>query len=360
VGILGRRYESLDAWRGIAALCVLIFHCGNTIVDGQSLPSRVLLSGWLGVFIFFPISGYCILAALNSPGNRTIGAFLKRRWRRIMPPYWASIAVAIAIGFAALPFNRGSVADFIMTGPSWASVLTLTQVFTADRDRINPVYWSLCYEEQFYLVMACLLVAPMRWRAAALGVITAAAAAYVSADWLPRVPGLFLEYWMCFAAGCAAYLWLHERGARRWALGIAALVATMAVARADAALLMSVATAVAIAALAPYDQTLARNRLVALLMTVGTFSFSLYLLHVPVGGRVTNLLYRLAWPTYVIVAISCALSIGAAWLFYLAVEKRTLTARRVRADETDCLVPAPTATHQDRTPVAATSAAALQ
>jgi peptidoglycan/LPS O-acetylase OafA/YrhL len=61
-------------------------------------------------------------------------------------------------------------------------------------------------------------------------------------------------------------------------------------------------------------------------MAVGTFSFSLYLVHVPVGGRVTNLLNRFALPPYVVVAAACAASLAAAWLFYLIVEKRTLRA----------------------------------
>jgi peptidoglycan/LPS O-acetylase OafA/YrhL len=322
-----QRYASLDAWRGFAAMSVVIFHCGNTIVGPESGAGRILHSGWLGVFIFFPISGYCILAALQSPANRTFGAFLTRRWRRIMPPYWASIAVAVAVGFAALPFNRGSAADLLLPHHLWPAVLTLTQVFTDQSNVINPVYWSLCYEEQFYFVMAVMLAAPASRRGVLLAVLTAIAAVYVSPAWPWRVRGLFLEYWMCFATGCAAYLWLHEKSARMWAAAILTIAGGIGVLTANIALLMSVGVAIALVALAPYDSVLARTRSVAALMAVGTFSFSLYLVHVPIGGRVTNLLTRVAWPPYVIVPVSCAVSLGAAWLFYLMVERRTLRAR---------------------------------
>ncbi len=307
-------------------MAVVVFHCGNSIVDPESVPGRLLLSGWLGVFIFFPISGYCILAALQSPANRTIAAFLTRRWKRIMPPYWASIALTLAIGFAALPFNSSSTGDLLPPIHLWPAVLTLTQVFTEQSNLLNPVYWSLCYEEQFYLVMALMLPAPASRRAAWLAVLTVMAAVYTSPGWPWRVQGLFLDYWMCFAAGCAAYLWLHERSARPWAAAILALAGTVGAVTTNVALLASVGVAIAMVALAPYDRVLARTRSIATLMAVGTFSFSLYLVHVPVGGRVTNLLNRFALPPYVVVAAACAASLAAAWLFYLIVEKRTLRA----------------------------------
>ena len=78
------RYESLDVWRGIAALSVVLFHCSNTVVTGETVAGRALLAGWVGVFLFFPISGYCILGALHSRQNSTLSAFFTRRWRRIM------------------------------------------------------------------------------------------------------------------------------------------------------------------------------------------------------------------------------------------------------------------------------------
>jgi peptidoglycan/LPS O-acetylase OafA/YrhL len=51
-----------------------------------------------------------------------------------------------------------------------------------------------------------------------------------------------------------------------------------------------------------------------------------------VGGRVTNLLDRIGVPPFAIVPLSCAVSVGAAWLFYVNVEKRTLKARPALTD----------------------------
>ena len=117
-----------------------------------------LLAGWAGVFIFFPISGYCIFAAVSRRENASVGAFLRRRWFRIAPPYWTSMALAVGLAAAALPFNHQTLVEYHVGPAIWLSAITLTQGFTTHAGVVNPVYWSLCYEEQFYLVMALTLV----------------------------------------------------------------------------------------------------------------------------------------------------------------------------------------------------------
>jgi peptidoglycan/LPS O-acetylase OafA/YrhL len=326
----GRRYESLDAWRGIAALSVVLFHCANTIVSPDTAIGRLLLAGWTGVFLFFPISGYCILGALHSDANRTLGSFLARRWRRIFLPYWASIVVAVAIAIVALPFNAGSIDDLVLTPDAWVAMLTLTQVFTDHVGRINPVYWSLCYEEQFYLVMGFLLAARERTRAAVLAAITVAAAIYVAQPPSWRVQGLFLDYWMCFAAGCAAYLWLHARESRAAAIVIAMTVSGSAVATGNVALSISIVTAAALVILAPFDARLARSRIGTRLVALGTVSYSLYLVHVPIGGRLTNLLDAWSCPAWATVPLSAAASLVAARMFYYLIESPARPSRPAR------------------------------
>jgi peptidoglycan/LPS O-acetylase OafA/YrhL len=109
----------------------------------------------------------------------------------------------------------------------------------------------------------------------------------------------------------------------------------MTIATANAALFTSLATAVAMTWLARHDTALVRYEVVSVLRAIGTFSFSLYLTHVPIGGRVTNLLERFDVPPAVTIVVSVATSVVAAWLFYLAFERRALTARTGRADRTD-------------------------
>lgn len=340
------RYPLLDAFRGAAALAVTIFHCSNAIVHpGSSWWGDLLLFGWAGVFVFFPISGYCIAAAVSRTDNAAPLEFVRRRWRRIFPPYWASIAVTLVVGIAALAFNRGTLVQLVgYDALTWAAVLTLTQTLLDRGMVINPVYWSLCYEEQFYLVMAAGLLVGDRARWRLWGAVSVAAAAYVLAI-LPagRVPGLFLEYWLQFALGMAVFSWFHRAEGRLWI----ALVGTLAVAGLflvddPVPLAISVATAVMMTIARAYEGALLKTAAVAWLGRVGVFSFSLYLIHIPIGGRVVNVLRRVSdsesavlW----IMPLAVAASVGAAWLFHHVVEKHFLN----RPGRVQSPIPAPMA-----------------
>src|SRR5688500_7182586 len=113
------RYESLDLWRGVACLLVLL-HLSTFISPGPQEFAALGSLGqlwaegaarmWLGVPIFFVISGYCIAATADSQrrrrGRPAMEYFL-RRFRRIFPPYWAvllgTVAVFTAVDVVLLP-----------------------------------------------------------------------------------------------------------------------------------------------------------------------------------------------------------------------------------------------------------------
>lgn len=320
------RFQSLDALRGIAALMVVVYHCSTSRL---ALPEGALGAVFLyGVSIFFAISGYAILTTAQF-GRATIRQFIVRRWRRIYIPYWASIVVALGVALAALPFNAGRLTDLWLPAEAWLAVATLTQGFTPWRDAINAVYWTLGHEEQFYLVVAATLAAPARWRPALLTAVSVAAALYMlpamTEHW---IPGLFLRHWLSFACGAAAAMWLHTATGRGWALAIAGCVGSTLVLSGTASLGFAAAAALAMVALWRFDGRIAGSALARPLRFVGTFSFSLYLVHVPIGGRVVNLLNRVDLPAVVVVAGGVAASLLAGWLFYAAVERRVMLAWR--------------------------------
>jgi len=322
-----RRYKTLDAWRALAALAVVVFHCINTPITPSMGPwARVALSGWMGVYVFFPISGYCILAALLRSENATLPQFLHRRWRRIVPPYWASLLLVIAVAFAAAPFNQYKVGYLNIGAAKWASVLTLTQTWVNSPAILNPVCWTLCYEEQFYLVMALTLLAPGEQRLRVLLAVTLAATAYCFPVWPDRlrVTGLFLAFWLSFASGLAAFVWLHLPRYRWWAITVCVCVTAAALQTRDLGLIISGTAALAFVVLAPYDDAMAETKIGAALISVGLFSYSLYLVHVPIGGRVVNGLLRVPLPFLVPSALAVAVSLAAGWCFYMAVERRFL------------------------------------
>jgi len=325
-----RRFHLLDPLRGVAALAVVLYHCVGThphVSDG--LLGRVLLQGWAGVFIFFPISGYCIAAATQGSHWHGLRSFVARRWRRIYPPYLASIIFAIAVGFAALPFSRGSASSFYLPAAGWASILTLTQVFTQFDGRINPVYWSLCYEEQFYIVMALsLMFTGARARAAYLVAVTVAAIALNLSGW--TVPGLFTGFWVPFAAGIGVYYSVGEQMDRRIGALLLALCVISAAVLPTTGTFVSLFGALVMLALAPFDGWFARHASRAWLrplFVLGLVSYSLYLIHVPVGGRVLNLLTRVDAPVWLCAIAGAVSSVLCARLFFKWIERPFLNPR---------------------------------
>ena len=168
------RLRSIDALRGIAALGVVIYHAVDQ--GKQALPNNLLeyplrlvqfisSFGYVGVFLFFVISGFCIhlqwaksRAAGQKPDIR-FGPFWKRRLRRLYPPYLIALA-------------------FYLLLTAWSAGIDLTHFFFYDLGMhllmlhnldpktcytINGVFWTLAIEEQLYLAYFVLLFLRVRW-----------------------------------------------------------------------------------------------------------------------------------------------------------------------------------------------------
>ncbi|MCB0964094.1 MAG: acyltransferase, partial [Acidimicrobiales bacterium] len=141
----------LDGLRGLAVAAVLVFHAG---------PAGWLPGGFLGVSLFFTLSGYLItaLALTEVSRDRTIhmAAFWARRARRLLP---ALILTCIGVAVASKYTDLGDTlrADLI-AGLTYTSNWVLVargQSYTALFEAPSPLVhlWSLAIEEQFYVVL---------------------------------------------------------------------------------------------------------------------------------------------------------------------------------------------------------------
>ena len=164
------------------------FHFTNG--EPTYLPSGLVKAsgtyGWLGVDVFFVISGFIIPYAMHRAGYtlRAFPLFMGKRLLRLHPPYLAAIALAILLNFLSnlAPGFRGPPFSF-----SWGQLCT--HFFYVNRivglyHTLNPVFWSLAIEIQWYLLVAAvygLLVHPRAWvRRIALGLLALAAVAFPS------------------------------------------------------------------------------------------------------------------------------------------------------------------------------------
>lgn len=221
------RYYTLDLIRGLAALWVASFHIAPQLACFGRFVHTIACYGFLGLYIFFVISGYCLLTSATSSLRRGESSlsFLYRRARRIYPPYWYSICVALALPVLAqlfLGFKTGSAFARFSSPPyshytplDWLRIASLTQIFCPRGnfaynafDLINTAYWTLAIEIQFYLVVAIAL-AFRKWFAWILGLVTLAS---LVSFYFPKImdTGLFLPYWPMFVLGMGTF-WILNR-----------------------------------------------------------------------------------------------------------------------------------------------------
>ncbi|MGI4721306.1 MAG: acyltransferase family protein [Janthinobacterium lividum] len=151
------RLAGLDTLRALAIALVLMSHYNGFV---SKAPTFGILGdiGWAGVDLFFVLSGYLIGNQLLAPAARgeSLGLknFFARRLLRTLPNYYAVLAVYLAteLLLPGSPIAGRSIA------PTW-QFLTFTQNFGLNYGETFTHSWSLCIEEQFYLVLPLAVLA---------------------------------------------------------------------------------------------------------------------------------------------------------------------------------------------------------
>jgi peptidoglycan/LPS O-acetylase OafA/YrhL len=142
------RQPALDWLRGFAALIVVgfhYFHAGvrDGSIQGQQSPVlyHVFSYGYVGVHLFFMISGYVIMMTAQ---NSSVRRFIASRVSRLMPAFWVCMTLTVLIELAApaAPFKPESWAQYA------ANLTMLPQVF--GQNLVDGAYWSLAVEINFY------------------------------------------------------------------------------------------------------------------------------------------------------------------------------------------------------------------
>ena len=140
----------LQMLRGLAATLVVLFHLQAAAIAEGHQPG---ILGWfeggeVGVDVFFVLSGFVIFHAVRGRQHLGAGWFLRQRFWRIVPPYWAVLALTL-VALAGLAVMRG---DWSEWPDPW--VILVSVVLLPLPDQVMAVAWTLTVEGMFYLVFA--------------------------------------------------------------------------------------------------------------------------------------------------------------------------------------------------------------
>ena len=361
------RYECLDMWRGLCCLMLVVFHTtmqvarhyfvdqSGTVHDIGSLGMWLAARAWVGVPIFFVISGYCIMATLHARSKKGgVVEFAKRRFWRIYPPYWTAIGLSAIVLLVINSYWPGALHDGIFTVPNpeamshwaWLGNLTLTEswrhcVFGGVATHLLPNTWTLCYEEQFYVIAALILLVASRRIFTAAIVVTGLVFTGKIVGWMLGwdIHGSLLDGgWFLIAAGILLYYRVNKATRRQiWCIHALLLIGVVISLRSPKQLLefypnhdterfMAYSFALVASFLYPLDQRLKKASLLKPFRVVGGMSYSVYLAHPLVAKGTSFALFRAGvhgnLATLVgVVPLCLALSLAVAYVFHRLIER---------------------------------------
>jgi len=350
-----RSVPALDGVRGVAILLVVVSHL--RVLDifgitGIAFVDNLMRGGWLGVDLFFVLSGFLITALLldeqASNGRVRFGAFYGRRALRLLPAlYVMLLAHAIYTLATSLPWRP----EFLTIRSSIFYVFNWQAV--DDPSSVAPglgLLWSLSIEEQFYLVWPAILLGllGLRRRASTVAAVLLTAIALIAIhrailwehglDWANALIRTDTHADGLLVGALLASLWVRGRTPTRgvaagaW-LGTAVLIACQEWTTPDKSFVPMggytlIAVAAALIVLGAVDGRWAGTRVLewAPLRLLGRVSYGVYLWHLPVIIAVDR--YGATWGPRKRIVVALAITALATTLSWVLIERPALRLKK--------------------------------
>lgn len=373
-----QRLDLIDALRGFAALWVFIYHIWNVLnpwKTSQVAPvswdaNQTWLDhisffgfqfGYFGVTIFFVVSGFCIHLpqarrhAANGQDGLKLDAFIERRFWRLYPAYFAGLFVAsLSLGVMRLmeyrargwplPLPEGFYEQAFGVKEIVYNAFFLLPFFESAKD-LNSVLWTLVFEVQFYLLYPLLLVLIRRMGLLPVGLILLICEVILvpapknSSNYLNHNPWEYFflaKYFEWFLGVMAAEYLAQSRRLSSRTLILCCSVACLAVSMASVFvgslwpyrdIWVALATFLFLLGMLPFQKEQIRPPVFSLFVWLGLFSYSLYLLHIPLmriiyagNTLLGEWLGNPYWERWLI--LDCIpVVMFFSWMFYLRFEK---------------------------------------
>lgn len=340
----------IDGLRAVAVGSVVVYHAAPSYLPG----------GFVGVDVFFVISGYLITGILLADiarGDFSIGRFYDRRVRRIFPALLTVLLSCLLFGwFYLMPADLAQLAKHVIAGATFTSNIVLwseSGYFDAAAETKPLLHlWSLGVEEQFYIVWPLLIAALYRWtpRAVMPWVVGLALVSFAVNLWQTPVDpssAFYLPHTRFWELLAGALLAMHHARrplhasataiADRWAgslslLGVAVIVYCCfaydeSIGFPGIWALPPVLATVAILAFAPRSRIVRAVLVWKPMVLVGLISYPLYLWHMPLLTFLRTTTIADATITNRLIAV--ALSVLLAVATYRLIERPIRFGRRI-------------------------------
>ena len=150
-----RQVKGLDGLRGLAVIAVVLYHFFPALLPG----------GYLGVDLFFVLSGFLITSLLvrefRTSGRISLKDFWVRRFRRILPAAVSVLVMCTALvawigGDLAVGLRQQFLGTLFFVN-NWTQIATSQSYFADNEIQVFAHYWSLAVEEQFYVIWPLLI-----------------------------------------------------------------------------------------------------------------------------------------------------------------------------------------------------------
>ena len=295
--------QTIQAGRGLAAVCVVLFHLSITMGDARYGGNKVFgdwtFRGNLGVDFFFVLSGFIIMNSHHLDIGRSdrLAHYAYNRFTRLFPIYWlytAAFCALVALGFGTVTGLPASIAD-------WLSAIFLIRL--TELKAPLGVAWTLFHEIAFYGLFAILIFN----RAAGIAlfalwlVVIAVLFQYPPTDNPTPFQTYFAAYNLDFLIGIGAWYMLRRASAATCivagSVGLALLIGTLALEFSGTrpmwtGLAYGIAFGGIMAGLTRWESDRGGASL-PILKQLGDASYTLYLIHVPVIGVMLKVAVKL-------------------------------------------------------------------
>lgn len=364
------RIDFLDGIRGLAALYVMLAHIFSlaTFDDGKINPSlspifvyatHSLAYAHFAVAVFIVLSGFCLMLPVARSQDKALPGgllgFAKRRARRILPPYYVALASVLGILFASHHFIKHTadgLAD--LSAMNIVSHLLLVHnLFDKYNMALDGPMWSVAWEWQIYFLFALILLPVWRYAGIVWAIVAGFVLGFMPIMLLPQQSNLsWTSPWYVglFALGMGGAVVLCSQD-HQYPFMKNALLQRSFVSVTSVVLLMltfvrphwvwdyewifdPIVGAVTIVSILLCTNRVQAGKLERVIvkglesrpaMTLGAFSYSLYLIHYPVIQKMQDILHRHHVSHYaqfaLLLLVGIPVCLALAYLFHVAFER---------------------------------------